>query len=154
MVCISSTVPARRGKSARAHVPTKASALARRLRRRGSRGFRLLQRLLQWTKPRLEIAPLPNSVTVDRLSHLLPPGRGDSPAGLPEPQAALLEAQSAILQHAADFVFRVLDQAFVGEKMNVPGHHRLIVSHHAGVLRITVGKIAESVRKLRVSLEL
>src|ERR1700722_1514514 len=100
-------------------------SLARRLRARGNHCSRLLERLPQGTEPWLEIAPLLNSAAVDRLPHLLAAGRGDGAAGLPEPQATLLEGQSAIVQQAADFAFRVVDQAFVGEKVNMPGHHRL-----------------------------
>src|SRR5580658_6918006 len=110
-----------------------------------SRVCKITERFLQFAKPWFEVLPLFGGAAVDRFADLFRRRRQHGATGFPETEAALVERQTAIIQHPADFGLGIVNQIFIADVQDAPGHDGLDILHLRNIGAVIVADMHQIV---------
>src|SRR6266478_5448468 len=106
------------------------------------------QRVFERTQPRLVVPPQIESLTIDRLAHLLGTRGSDAALGLVELNAGRLERQFAVVEDPADAALQIPDHVLVVHAQDPPGQDFLPVRHDLEVGSVVSGDVVDAVAEL------
>ncbi len=104
------------------------------------------QGLLERLEPRLVMLPVIDTITINRLAHLLGTGSAHSAVVFVKTQTALIERQATVIQQPAYFAVGVLDHGFVNHPMHTARQHRVAVRHQLDIVAVVPADVLEVYR--------